>query len=98
MNYDLIEGLSEEELINLYDEILETPLIGRYGFYFSEVVCDTGRVLRDVYVCTGALDHFSTRTRQITAYEDYRFTCYEMGCGGYYGQGCKMTGYYRGTC
>ena len=53
MKYDIVEGLSKEEILNLYDNVIETPqLITNRQIYATRVDCDNGLVLQNVSFCT----------------------------------------------
>ena len=99
MDYKILESLNSNDLVNLYNEILEEPVqFSNYKFYIYRVECLTGVTLSGKSICTATMDHMAGQNN-FYVFWDYRFTCYEIGCGGWYGQGCYFrSGYYNGTC
>ena len=94
MNYDIIEGLAQEEINALYDDVIENLSWTHYKCYFTEVICSDGQTLNNVYLCTNMMNEITGQYIN-KYYKNPAFACYEM-CDHNYNKelaGCTMTGY-----
>ena len=58
MEYDIIEGLSYDEVLSMYDNLIEdSVLITDRLIYATRVDCDNGIILNNVSFCTFALGY-----------------------------------------
>ena len=69
MNFDTIEGLSYEELLKEYDNVIEDGELITFRSIYATVTCDNGRVFTNKTFCTGS-----------TGYDDnYAYVRYPNG-------------------
>ena len=65
MNYETLEGLSLEELVNLYDNVIEDGTHMSDRQVYARVTCDNGKVFSNKTFCTSAsgFDNDTSYTR-----------------------------------
>ncbi len=96
MNFDNIDNLSKEDILKLYDDIIESnSFLSAYYVYMNEVECSDGTVINDVSVCTNSMQE-----KKGSSFTDYyknpAYTCYQIcphSTNGFQ-QGCTMSGYH----